>query len=204
MKNKYDDIILKYLSDLLDENERSDFESELEKNSELKIRFEAVSKNLQDIKQLTPKDSDTGYFANLVPKVRERMDTRSGKLISGPVKKAFGFGLAVVLVMIFVLQNGEGNYDFNFESFTSTLEGADNEELNEFVELRFSDIELYDLISEIDLENYSDAVNEQLAINKDEFYDYTEYSYFGIDGITDISEFEENEIYSSLIDKKIL
>lgn len=204
MKNNYDEIILKYLSDLLDENERSNFESELEKNSVLKNRFEAVSKNLEDIKQLTPKDSDSGYFANLLPKVRERMDTRSGKMISGSVQKALGFGLAVVLIMIIVLQNGDESYDFNLESVTSLLESTNSAELNEFIEIRYSDIELYFLISEIDLENYSNAINEQLAINSDEFYDYTEYSYLGLDGISDISESEESEIYSSLIDKKIL
>lgn len=204
MKNNYDDIILKYLSDLLDENERNNFESELEKNSVLKNRFEAVSKNLEDIKQLTPKDSDSGYFAHLLPKVRERMDTRSGKMISGSVQKALGFGLAVVLVMIIVLQNGDESYDFNLESVTSLLESTNSAELNEFIEIRYSDIELYYLISEIDLENYSNAINEQLAINSDEFYDYTEYSYLGLDGISDISESEESEIYSSLIDKKIL
>jgi len=204
MKNNYDDIILKYLSDLLDEKERYDFESELGKNSGLKERFEAVSKNLEDVKQLSVRDSDTGYFAGLVPKVRERMDAGPRRIITGNVQKALGMGLTVFLVMFLILQNGKGTSDFNFESFTITLESADNEELNEFVELRYSDLEHYDIISEIDLENYSNAVNEQLAINDEAMDDYAGYSYFGLDGIDDISESEEDEIYSSLIDKKIL
>jgi hypothetical protein len=102
MKNNYDDIILKYLSDILDDKERSDFESELGKNSVLKDRFEVVSKNLEDLKQLTPVDSDTSYFSNLLPKVRKRMDAEPKRLISGNIQKALGLGVAMVLVMIIV------------------------------------------------------------------------------------------------------
>lgn len=205
MKNKYDDYIFRYLSDLLNENERNEFESELKVDSNLQNRFEAIRSNLKNIKQLIPADSDSVYFSNLVPKIRERMDSgRSRKIFSGTVKKAFGFGLAAVLVMIVVLQNGEDTIEPVIESVTSLFESANGEELNEFIELRYSDLADYDLISKIDLAIYSSAINEQIVVNDEDMYDHAGYSYLGLDGINDINESDEDEIYASLIDKKIL
>jgi hypothetical protein len=201
MKNKYDDIILKYLAELLDKNERTRFEADLERDPDLKSRFEAVVRNFEEIKRLKPNNSDTGYFANVIPKVRERIDSGTYKFRFGTVQKVLASGLALIIILLVFLQYGEETNDYDL--FSSTLAAADSVELNEFVELRFSDIELYDLVSEIDLETYAKAINEQLD-NSEQLYGYSEYAYFGLGGLGEISESEEAEIYSSLIDKKIL
>jgi hypothetical protein len=204
MKNKYDDIILKYLSGLLDEDEMKSFDAEIEKNTDLKNHFEEFRSKMAEIKDLNPDESNHDYFINLIPKVHEKLDARSGKRISFSLPKTIGYALAVVLIIFVLVQNG-GDYEiFDSESVFSTLEKTDNEELNEFVELRYSDTQLYDIIDDIDLDNYSEAINQQMNQNTEVLYNYAEYSYYGLEGISDISETEENEIYKSLIDKKIL
>jgi hypothetical protein len=204
MKDNYDDIILKYLSDLLDDDEKNRFEKELKINKELKNRFELVCQKMDGIKNLNQIDSDPGYLIGLVPKIHERIDSRSGTYSPSLIQKAIGVGLAVLLVLVLLLPTGDNNVDFNFESVSTEIAKTGNEELNQFVELRYSDMVLYDITSEIDLNNYSDAINTELTYNGDYIYDYDEYANFGLNGISGLSENEVSEIYSSLIDKKIL
>lgn len=204
MKNNYDDIILKYLSDLLGEKEKVEFEEELKKNPELNKRFEHFQNTLGEIKDLVSEDSGSVYFSNLVPKVRDKIESDKNVVVPAYAKKAIAFGLALVLLFIVVFINTEGDIDLNFESLTVTIDSTDSDELNDFVDLRYSDIEVYDLISGIELENYSEAINEQLSENLDDLYDYSDYAYLGINGINGISDSEEDEIFESLIDKKIL
>ena len=204
MKNKYDDIILKYLSGLLEREETENFEADIKNNADLKKRIEELSLNLADVKELHPKESDNSYFTSLIPRFREKLDARSGKRISFSLPRAIGYALAAALLIFVLLQNGGDYENFDSESVLSTIEKTGNDELNEFVELRYSDTQLYDVIDEIDLDNYSDAINEELTEDTEELYSYTEYAYYGLEGIYDISESEEGDIYKSLIDKKIL
>ncbi len=204
MKNKYDDIIMKYLSGLLDKDEAEKFEAEIENNEDLRNRFDEFRLKMADIKDLIPKESDQGYFIHLIPEVREKLDARSGKRISFPIPKAISYGLAAAILVFFFVQIGGDNEIFDSETVITALEKTDNEELNEFVELRYSDAQLYDIIDDIDLDNYSEAINEQVAENSDILYNYTEYANYGLEGIADISENQENDIYNNLIDKKIL
>jgi hypothetical protein len=204
MKNNYDDIILKYFSGLLNEKEAENFETEIEINTELKNRYGELRKKFADIRDLNPKEANPGYFINLIPEVREKLDNRSGMGISFSLQKALGFAMALVLLIFVLVQNGEDTVNLDSETVLSTLEKTDNEELNEFVELRYGDDQLYDVMGDIDLDNYSDALNEQLAVNTEDLYNYTEYAFYGLDGISEITENQENDIFSSLIDKKIL
>lgn len=204
MKNKYDDMIIKYFSGLLDKEEEKKFEAEIEINTSLKTRYEELSTKIKNFRDLNPKEADTGYFINLIPRVREKLDARSVKRTPLFLKRALGLGLAAALLIFVFVQNGEDTENFDYGSVLSALENTNTEELNEFVELRYSDEQIYDDISEFDLDNYSDAINEQLAVNTEDLYSYSEYAFYGLQGVSEISESEENEIYKSLIDKKIL
>ena len=139
--------------------------------------------------------------------MRKKIESKPTKIWSGTIQKAVGLSTALVLVIFVVLQTSNGTGDFNLdliESITYTLEETDNDEFNDFVDLRYSDTELFDIYSEMELKNYSSNLNMELALNNDELYDFTNYSYLGVDGISGLSESEEFQIYSSLIDKKIL
>ncbi len=94
MKNN--DTILKYLSGLLDEKEKSDFEKELTENPELKNEYDRISKNLDDLK-ITP-EIDNAYFANLEQKVKNKSTGKSKTHNLG-----FSLGLGAVFSLLFII-----------------------------------------------------------------------------------------------------
>ncbi len=94
MKNN--DTILKYLSGLLDEKGKSDFEKELTENPELKNEYDRISKNLDDLK-ITP-EIDNAYFANLEQKVKSKSTGKSKTHNLG-----FSLGLGAVFSLLFII-----------------------------------------------------------------------------------------------------
>ncbi len=102
MKNN--DTILKYLSGLLDEKEKSDFEKELTENPELKNEYDRISKNLDDLK-ITPV-IDNAYFANLEQKVKSKSTGKSKTHSFG-----FSLGIGAVFSILFII----AIYNFIFD-----------------------------------------------------------------------------------------
>ncbi len=90
------DTILKYLSGLLDEKGKSDFEKELTENPELKNEYDRISKNLDDLK-ITP-EIDNAYFANLEQKVKSKSTEKSKTHNLG-----FSLGLGAVFSLLFII-----------------------------------------------------------------------------------------------------
>ena len=94
MKNN--DTILKYLSGLLDEKGKSDFEKELTENPELKNEYDRISKKLDNLK-ITP-EIDNAYFANLEQKVKSKSTGKSKTHNLG-----FSLGLGAVFSLLFII-----------------------------------------------------------------------------------------------------
>ncbi len=90
------DTILKYLSGLLDEKGKSDFEKELTENPELKNEYDRISKKLDDLK-ITP-EIDNAYFANLEQKVKSKSTEKSKTHNLG-----FSLGLGAVFSLLFII-----------------------------------------------------------------------------------------------------
>ena len=70
---KINDEIIKYLSGMLDENEKALFKNKLDSSAELQEQLASAEQYLND---LNTKDipADEKYFVNLVPRVRQRIE----------------------------------------------------------------------------------------------------------------------------------
>ena len=113
------DTILKYLSGLLDEKEKSDFEKELTGNPELKNEFERISKSLDELK--TTPEVDNAYFANLEQKVRNKS---TGKLRTHNLGFSFGLGAVFSILFIIAVYNfifDKSGNNVNSNKITSTI-----------------------------------------------------------------------------------
>lgn len=69
--------ILKYLSDLLTDEERKEFEKRLETDAELKNEYETLANKLQTLKQNAEPETNEIYFRNLQPSIRAKRNKRS-------------------------------------------------------------------------------------------------------------------------------
>jgi len=168
MKN-YDEIVIRYLDKQLSESELKKFELELKNNEDLKKALDSY----RELSQLFSEDKKPnirqGYFNEIVPKFRQRMEKKSNTFPS----RKIGFAFVIILLMIalyVILNVNVLNPKLEELTLQSITENISEEELGELADyvsddswrLLYdnSDYELLkedDLILERIVENVSDA-----------------------------------------------
>jgi hypothetical protein len=189
--------VIKYLDGQLSEEEKKQFEKELETSDSLQKSLKAYKATLNHIKDLKSVKLNEEYIINAVPKFRERLENQ--KRFNLYPKIGWAFTAIVVLFLGYFLfypgdvipeENGLG-----LSKLTAELTEEEKESLfeylyyeNEFI--NYSDFET------ITLESLANELNnEQFArIYNFEFEDLS-------DGFTDE---EINEIYNEMINKNFL
>jgi len=95
---KRDDLIFRYLSDLMTEAEKIEFEKELSKSGELKDELKKEENLLESINSCADIKSDSAYFQNLLPRVREKLEKK--KRIKLAAKFAYLIPVSAALILI--------------------------------------------------------------------------------------------------------
>ena len=150
---KNDERILKYLSELMSENERLNFEQELVNSKELKSDFDSINNQLEGASLTKTVDADERYFANLLPRVHGRIEKRN-KFISW--KTAYYFVPTAAAVVVFSLLIFHSKVDFETQYKDLASEVVNNFSDQEVSEKYFTELE----------SNPADAILPQ---NSDEF-----------------------------------
>jgi len=194
-----DERIIKYLDSELQEEEKASFEKDLSRSKSLQNELAAYKKVLTVFDEQKLFDTESTYFTNLVPAIREKLEQSK---TTNPFRK---LGYAVAFILLFVA----GYFIFqplfisSSEQIITIEELADNmtdAELDEMIDylVEEGETELFDEdlhnFEEDDLENiiYASTYETKLAIISD----------FGINNfLADIPESEKEEIYNELINK---
>ena len=195
---KIDKRIIKYLEGELPEDEKTLFEKDLFRSETLRNELADYKKVLTMFDDQKLFDTESTYFTNLVPSIREKLEQR--KTIN-PFRK-IGYAAGFLLLFVagyFIFQPFfSSSEQFNtVEEFADNLTDAELDEMIEYLvtedETELIDEDLYKF-EEDDLENiiYASTYENKLAIISD----------FGInDFLVDIPEKEKEEIYDELINK---
>ena len=195
---KIDKRIIKYLEGELPEDEKTLFEKDLSRSETLRNELADYKKVLTMFDDQKLFDTESTYFTNLVPSIREKLEQR--KTIN-PFRK-IGYAAGFLLLFVagyFIFQPlFSSSEQFNtVEEFADNLTDAELDEMIEYLvtedETELIDEDLYKF-EEDDLENiiYASTYENKLAIISD----------FGInDFLVDIPEKEKEEIYDELINK---
>ena len=168
-----DERIIKYLEGDLPEDEKALFEKDLSHSETLRNELAAYKKVLTKFDEQKLFDTESTYFTNLVPSIREKFEQR--KTIN-PFRK-LGFATALILIFAagyFIFQP----FFSTSEQFSTVEELADNmtdAELDEMIEYLVTDdkTELIDeeiyKFEEDDMENiiYASTYESKLAIISD-------------------------------------
>ncbi len=197
MKNENKERILKYLSEMLDEEETKNFENELKENPELKAEFEKIKNELDEFVSIEEIDSE--YFVNLNVKVRERLEQKKRKRFRS-LSAATALTAAVLLVFFFSFgkkNNTESIVNKQSESFAYS-------DINENFDYEIS----YDEIaSEFTLDDYIQSLSNSVSPEEIEEYVNDEFANLPADLILDnfqIDESDFNFIYEKLKEEKFL
>ncbi len=201
MNNK--DTILKYLSDLMGEDEKREFEAELKNNPVLKEEFNKYSESISNFVDETQIEEDTAYFNNLLPKVRMKVGKKrkARTIIFAPV---LSFGIVIFMLLLLNFPSNRNSNligDFAELDISEALADTDDKELEDLFERNF--INDYSFYHTGDFTSNFDITEEELFYNNTQINDetYPEYDY---ELYEDISDSEADIIYEELINKNIL
>lgn len=197
MKN--DERIIKYLDGELEEEEKALFEKDLSRSETLRNELAAYKKVLTAFDEQKLFETESMYFTNLVPAIREKLGQRE---TINPFRK-LGYVAAFILLFVagyFIFQSlfiSSSEQIITIEELADNMTDTELDEMIDYLvegdETELFDEDLYNF-EEDDLENiiYVSTYETKLAIISD----------FGINNfLSDIPETEKEEIYNELINK---
>lgn len=151
--------ILRYLSELMDDKEKFEFEKELKANSVLTDEFDHLKSTLDDFSTANI-EVDERYFNNLIPSVRNKMEAPARtKMLP---RLAFGFPTFIVMIIVSVVffKSGSDSRNGNADIVNEIIGNLDNE----IVSSKY--------ISDLDLDvNTAYKTLNDKAENQEIFYD---------------------------------
>ena len=119
MKNN-EDRILKYLSELMDVNERTEFEKELSSSAALSNDFDALKNKINEAVMTETIAVDERYFTNHLPRIHKRMGKRN-KLLSWKTVYYAVPTAAAVLVFTLLMVNPKPNFDESYKDLANVV-----------------------------------------------------------------------------------
>jgi hypothetical protein len=164
---KNEERILRYFSDSMNKNEKSEFENELSLSKELHDEFLSLKERIDTFILKDEIPLDERYFANLLPRVKQRMEKR--KMVFFPKKIYFMAPTlpAVIVLLLFIIKPSNTP-----ENQYNTLA---NEVVNNISDQEVSQKYLYEIESDpasIELtfheENLNSDLTEDADFNNDE------------------------------------
>lgn len=194
---KVNEKILKYLADDLNFKEKTEFESELETNAELKKQFKQYSTQLEKLKITNDSDLNETYFINLIPSVYKRIEKTKHKVLIPKL----AIVLSVVVVIAFIIFYPKSND--NYSKIVASLPDSSKVQIVNYIEkenLNLPDDYLNDaniqtvIESEIDRRiDIKDVNLDRRLCNSDDY-----------EIISSLSGDEVDKIYDKMLSTKIL
>jgi len=194
---KVNEKILKYLADDLNFKEKTEFESELETNAELKKQFKQYSTQLEKLKITNDSDLNETYFINLIPSVYKRIEKTKHKVLIPKL----AIVLSVVVVIAFIIFYPKSND--NYSKIVASLPDSSKVQIVNYIEkenLNLPDDYLNDaniqtvIESEIDRRiDIKDVNLDRRLCNSDDY-----------EIISSLSGDEVDNIYDKMLSTKIL
>ncbi len=185
---KNEEKILKYLSEMLTNEERKQFEIELSRSYELKKELDAIQNRFVQFRYLETENADERYFASLLPKVYSRIEQNVNPIKKWKVALAAPSFVAIIVLAILIFRpNG---YNTMYKDLAQEV--IDNIFDEDVSQLYVSEIDITDegniLTSQLnnyDISPIDDSAKENIL---------TAYDYLIDDDILYINNLSDNEL----------
>ncbi len=197
MKNNKEKI-LKYLSDLMSEEEKQMFIASLERDEQLKKEYETILSSLEKIKE--PIEADENYFNNLSVNFRNKREKKKRRFFT-----EVGLSLATATAVIFFLLSPSANKQVN--NNTAFEFSAQQIAQNDFIADADQFDSYDDLAQHFSLEEYLQSLSSNIPADEVEDYLDLEFADLPAELIIEnlqISDEDFEEIYNHLQNEKLL
>jgi hypothetical protein len=162
---KNNERIIKYLSEVMTDEERHSFEKELSESTELKESFTMVERALSSFK---PDEEIIGerYFNSLLPKVHNRLERRDIYSFWQKIYYLVHAAAAAIICMLFLFRQANSP-SLSFETVAAEVVNklSDAEVSNKYIEAIASNPE--EIISYSDDSNISAVVPSEVDVNEE-------------------------------------
>jgi len=205
MKKNNDELILKYLSGLLNKDEEELFLEKLNTSDEFKQRYAEFKNHLDEINIDVTEDVNEKYFTSFAERTYERLENKQRRILQ-PV---YAYSAALVLVFVISINlfefGSSSPTDSNYPSVISfiieSMTDSDYEYLNDYFDT--------DLLTDGSWTNgnIDSAIYLDLEYDNNDYEDYFQNEYLMVSDLELYEQFSEediNEIYNELSNKKIL
>lgn len=196
MNNK--DLILKYLSGLLEGDELMKVQQKLENSADFREEFEKLSANLNSLAENSQIKYDNRYFASSLVKAKR-------KAVSGTKRRRFvpalsAASLAALFLFFFLSAPVDEGEFFNTDELYSALLEVDSAEMNDFMKHDMVSYYSYygDIETELDMGSNSSDINSGSTDSYSMPYNYN------YDVLNDASTEEIEQLYNTILETKIL
>jgi len=193
---KIDDEILKYLSGMLSESEKIAFEERLKASDELTAQLCSVQEMLSDL-SAHDADENENYFTNLVPRIRERIDSRK-KNRRRTMIYYLSPSLAIIIFAILFIPNRKSiSENYYGELAELVVKNSDNIEVSENY-LDYVNLES-DYTSLANVDEFSVGLENTVNKIPDSYLNMVDYSNSeAFRSLENLSDDELNQIYNEL------
>ncbi|MCU7492184.1 MAG: hypothetical protein HF300_09325 [Ignavibacteria bacterium] len=208
---KTNDEILKYLAGMLTEEEKKAFELELQKSPLLRKELDKKASVLSGIKALGNTEADSHYFENLLPQLRQKLNSGKGRSFRLYPRLAYVIPVLAVIAFFvfkpFIFKPSGFNPFYKGTSgqseFTKTVSQMNDETKTEVLSTLMEN-ETGTIQAEALPESAAEAVENTMG---EELYKESDSKGQYLDNdelINTISSDEAESIYQNMINKKIL
>ncbi len=194
---KNEEKILKYLSGLMNEGEKIQFEKELTNSSELKNDFDNINQKLGELLEVKDAAVSETYFTNLTPRVREKLKRSDRKSWYAKLYYIVPVTAAVLVTIMFWPKEEITFSDHTAQLTDEIVNNLDNEQIADKV---FSEVyNTEELLVDTKDENiFSISLPDEVAITNNKLFSEIDIAYFDYSVLDEISDEEINSIYKKI------
>lgn len=194
---KNNEQILKYLSGLMNESEKTQFENEIQNSKVLKNEYEEIQKQLSEMIKLKSASANETYFNNLLPKVKERINSKEKMGLYKKLYYLVPVTAAVLITILFWPGTEQSLGEYTSQLTDEIINNIDYESVADhaFSEVYYTNELLYDSYNN-DL--FSISLPDDVPISKEQLYNEIDIASYDYSFLNDLSEEELKSIYNKI------
>lgn len=186
-------LILKFLSDNLNPQEKNIFEQKLKSDFVFKTEYEKLNSSLLEMKECKNISTDENYFINLLATLHNKYGNKERRIFKPVLALASTFAIALIVILLI----GE-NPDHQITNSKISISDLTEQEVNYLVDISPEELSNEKLIYKKLDENLSSILTIELEINSESIA----LIYEDVESIaSSISVNEADQIYNELINK---
>lgn len=190
--------IFKYLSESFSENEKADFEREVAQSEELRNDLAKIQNQLRDFTLNDDMLGDDRYFANLLPKVRERIAEPSTSFLGKKIYYLIPTVSAVFVIMFFVFRPANNLILSSKELSNEVVNNLSDSSVSQnYISVVENEISVVETINEPSI-NYQDSKEIDESVKEEILRAYDTPNDSDILSVNNLSDDEIKQVYNKI------